>query len=133
VFLSVVILAPIFEEIIFRWGIFKLINKYVHTDLSIILSSLVFCIFHGSILQGIAVFGLAYSLNYIYSRTNNLLTCIFIHMCMNFFGFWTLFENNSQTENPLILFISQYKFITVASVSILAYFSYRGLRTTIRC
>ena len=48
--ISIVIIAPIVEEIIFRGLILSRLNKVMNTTVALIVSSLIFAILHGHIL-----------------------------------------------------------------------------------
>lgn len=84
VILSIVIFSPILEEILFR-GIFLngLLNRY-GSVLSLIVSSLLFALFHFdlSAMPGAFIIGVALGAVYIVSR-GNLLYCIIAHSCCN--------------------------------------------------
>lgn len=80
--LTVGILAPIFEELIFRKILIDHIAKYGKT-LSIITSGLMFGLFHGNFQQCFfaAMIGMFFA--YIYLRTGNILYTIAYHMIIN--------------------------------------------------
>ena len=79
--LSVGILAPIVEEIIFRYAmITKLKSKPL---LALILPALLFGIVHGNLVQGSYAFALGILFGYIYLKTDNLLTTIILHIAIN--------------------------------------------------
>lgn len=76
------ILAPIMEEIIFRYGIFKYLKKK-NIIFAIVVSSLCFGIMHMNIIQSGYAFLIGLVLAYIYNKTDNLLDPILIHIGVN--------------------------------------------------
>ncbi|WP_434792973.1 hypothetical protein TPDSL_20850 [Terrisporobacter petrolearius] len=80
--ISVVIIAPLLEEIIFRRIVFKRLNMRFSFTISAIVSSLVFGIGHEFLgILGAIVFGVACCLLYI--KYNNLLVPITVHVVNN--------------------------------------------------
>lgn len=69
-FIPVVILAPIVEEIIFRGVLYNLLNKRMSLPLAALISSLIFGIMHGSTFFQTAVIGLI--LAFVYQVTGDL-------------------------------------------------------------
>lgn len=76
------ILAPIMEEIIFRYGVFNKL-KQKNVTMALIVSSILFGLMHGNIIQGGYAFILGFIIAYIYNKTNNLLDPILIHIGVN--------------------------------------------------
>lgn len=76
------ILVPIMEEIIFRYGIHGTIARS-NLIVAYIVSSLVFGIMHGNLIQGGYTAILGFVLAYVYTKTNNLWYPIAIHMTIN--------------------------------------------------
>ena len=81
----VVMLAPIFEEYIFRKLFIDRAVKYGE-GIAIFLSGMIFALFHGNFGQAIYAFGVGALLSYIYVRTGYIGYTIVIHMMMNFLG-----------------------------------------------
>ncbi|MFH5836389.1 type II CAAX prenyl endopeptidase Rce1 family protein [Proteiniclasticum sp. C24MP] len=84
-FISVVILAPIVEEIVFRGIFFNLLNKKRSTLTAMIVSSLVFGFLHAETMVPTAVIG--FVLCFIYHRTGSLLLVMAGHMVNNLIAF----------------------------------------------
>ena len=76
------ILVPIMEEIIFRYGIHGTIARS-NVVVAYIVSSLIFGIMHGNVIQGAYTSILGFILAYVYTKTNNLWYPIVIHMTIN--------------------------------------------------
>jgi len=89
-FLAVVIAAPFLEEYIFRGVLLDGLLKNYSSTLSILLSSLLFGLFHGNPLQIISAFIGGIYIGWIYYKTKNLLYCILIHFIINLVGFLLL-------------------------------------------
>lgn len=84
-FLFMVIAAPILEEYIFRKLLIDRTVKYGE-GLSILLSGVIFGLFHGNLNQFAYAFILGCFFGFIYVRTGNLLHTILMHMLINFMG-----------------------------------------------
>ena len=83
--LFVVILAPIFEELIFRK---LLIDRFsVYGDrLAVIVTSVAFGLFHGNITQLFFAILAGFVLGHVYTKTRNVMYSIALHMMINLFG-----------------------------------------------
>lgn len=75
----IIIIAPIFEEIIFRGIIFGCLKKYCSIPIAIIIQAVLFGIFHGDISQGVYAFVLGIVLAIIYLYTDSLWGDILSH------------------------------------------------------
>ncbi len=83
--LFTVILAPVMEEFVFRKDMID--RTIVYGDkAAIVLSGLMFGLFHGNFHQFFYAFGLGCILAYVYIRTGNLKYNIMLHMAVNFLG-----------------------------------------------
>ncbi|GAA0182120.1 hypothetical protein SH2C18_45530 [Clostridium sediminicola] len=86
VLFSTTIIAPIFEEIIMRGIILEgFLNKYKHRT-AIILSALLFGLFHLNIPQFVNAFIMGIIFGIIYYKTRSLILCIVAHMVNNTFA-----------------------------------------------
>lgn len=83
---SVVILIPICEEIIFRGVIFGYLKKRYNLVVSLIIQALAFAFMHGNIVQGIYTFILGLVLGIIYIYTNSLYGSMLMHIIYNLLG-----------------------------------------------
>lgn len=82
--ISVIVIAPVFEEIIYRGIILELLYKRYGSLKAIAISSMLFAIMHLNIHQGVNGFFLGIILGFIYIKTNSLLLSIFVHFTNNF-------------------------------------------------
>ncbi len=122
-FITIVVLAPILEEIMFRGIIFNILNSKMNTWAAIIISALIFGAIHMNIIQGINAFILGLALAYIYSKTHNLYTCIWIHFINNLLSVITQKINyatsGSYVPDTVISIIIQSVIIVVALVLVI--------------
>jgi membrane protease YdiL (CAAX protease family) len=84
-FLFTVILAPIFEELIFRKLLLDRMLPY-GTFCAILFNGILFGAFHGNFFQFFYAAALGMLLAFLYSKTGKIHHCILIHMCVNFLG-----------------------------------------------
>lgn len=82
----IIILIPIFEEILFRGLIFNELRKHINLTLSIILQAAIFALFHGNVVQGIYTFVLGIVAALIYIQTKSILGNMFLHCIFNLMG-----------------------------------------------
>lgn len=79
-----VFLAPVLEELLFRYGFYNLLRRRLGSKSSVLVCTLVFAVIHGYSLQGFCmclVAGLVFLL--IYIRSGNIWYSIFAHMTCN--------------------------------------------------
>lgn len=95
-FITTCVIAPISEEIIFRYGIFNYINKKLSPIISIIITSIIFSIVHLYGVDGfIILLVISIIWNYCYYKTNNLIYPIMMHFVHNVYAFVNNFNINS--------------------------------------
>ena len=95
-FISVVLIAPIFEEFILRGIVLEGFLKNYDPKKAIIQSSLIFGVLHFNPWQFVGAFLMGLLLGWVYYRTRSLIPCIFIHLLNNlisFLGFMYLDED----------------------------------------
>lgn len=80
-----VICAPILEELLFRKVIIDRTVKYGEC-VAIVVSSIMFGLFHGNIVQSCYVLILGFFTGLLYVKTRNIKYSIVIHMMLNFMG-----------------------------------------------
>ena len=84
-FLIVVIAAPIMEELLFRKFLIDRTSRYGQ-GVSIVLSGLLFGLFHGNLNQFVYAFLIGVFFGFIYVKTRNIIYTIILHMITNFLG-----------------------------------------------
>lgn len=87
-FLTVGVLAPIAEELVFRGLVYRRMKDWIHPAAAIIFSSLIFGIYHGNMVQFLYASLMGMLLAVIYQRTGTLWTSILAHIAANL---WSLF------------------------------------------
>jgi membrane protease YdiL (CAAX protease family) len=96
--LSIVIGAPIAEELAFRGMFYPLLKGWLPRGYAIVLTGVVFALIHGSLsaFLPLAAFG---AVQCIFRDRYGLLTCIGIHMLFNFVTFiWLNVAPNASTQ-----------------------------------
>ncbi len=84
-FLTVVVVASITEEVLFRGVILKSLSKY-STAFAAVVSSLLFGLIHGNIPQFVFAFMVGMIMSYITIKTGSIIPAIVIHAFNNFFA-----------------------------------------------
>ena len=84
--ISMILIIPIIEEILFRGLIFNELKKHLNIVVAIILQAVIFAASHGNMLQGIYTFIMAVVLAVVYSKTKSIVAPILFHMTYNLFG-----------------------------------------------
>jgi membrane protease YdiL (CAAX protease family) len=96
--LSIVIGAPIAEELAFRGMLYPLLKGWLPRGYAIVLNGVVFALIHGSLsaFLPLAAFG---AVQCIFRDRYGLLTCIGVHMLFNFVTFiWLNIAPNASTQ-----------------------------------
>ncbi|MDA1636023.1 CPBP family intramembrane glutamic endopeptidase [Bacillus cereus] len=81
--ISIVLLAPLVEELVFRYAAINILIHKFNKTWSIIISSLVFSIMHFDFPFVFGYFLIGLVLAVVYVRTNRLLVSFFVHASMN--------------------------------------------------
>ncbi|MBU3143213.1 CPBP family intramembrane glutamic endopeptidase [Clostridium sp. CF012] len=84
--LTVAVIAPIYEEVIFRGILLKGMASKIDPTLALIVSALFFALVHLNIPQGINAFLLGLIIGAIYLNTGSIYLCIFAHFVNNSVG-----------------------------------------------
>jgi len=90
-FATLVIIAPVAEEILFRGYLFGKLKKYVPIWIAIIATSLLFGVIHGAWNIMIDTFALSVILCLLRELTGNMWASILLHMVKNGIAFYILF------------------------------------------
>ncbi len=81
--ISVGIIAPVFEEILFRGLIFGELRKITKVKLALVLQALLFGIYHFNVVQGVYAFLLGLVIGFVYYRSNSIIAPILMHISIN--------------------------------------------------
>lgn len=85
-FLSAAVVAPILEEVIFRGLVYRSLNKIKAGWFSVLVSAVVFGVYHMNAAQAVFATGLGIVAAIVYAKTGNLLYPILVHMTNNLIG-----------------------------------------------
>jgi membrane protease YdiL (CAAX protease family) len=94
-FATLVILAPLAEEILFRGYLFGKLRKYIPAWAAILLTSILFGLIHGQWNVGVDVFALSLVLCTLREITGSIWAGVLLHMMKNGLAFYLLFINPS--------------------------------------
>lgn len=83
ILLSVVVAAPVAEELLFRGMLFGMLRRHAGAAAALILSSAVFAVMHRQPAVMIDAFAAGMALCYIYLRTRSIYACIVLHVLNN--------------------------------------------------
>ncbi|WP_050008127.1 CPBP family intramembrane glutamic endopeptidase [Butyrivibrio sp. WCE2006] len=134
VLLLSVILAPIFEEILFRYAVIGYSRRYGEWN-AIIISALIFGLIHTNIFQFFYAFFLGIMLGYVYIYTRKLIYTIIMHVTFNFFGAFVpilINPNLSEVTTGNIIYSSIQYIVAFVGLILLIRFVRKGniLRTS---
>jgi membrane protease YdiL (CAAX protease family) len=87
--LATVLLGPPAEEMIFRGMVYRRARYYWGTPRALVLSSLLFGLYHGNMIQFLYALGIGLLLGWIYEKSGSLKVCIAAHMCVNLLAVFT--------------------------------------------
>jgi len=94
-FFVICIVAPITEEIIFRFGLYGIMEQKINKALAIILSSSIFSFLHAYVIyESIILTILTIIWTYSYSKKNNLIYPIILHSSHNIYAFTSYMNIN---------------------------------------
>lgn len=92
--LIVALLPAIFEELLFRGVVFNSFKKRYNLIIGILVSAIIFGVYHMNIVQGVFAFILGLFLAYSYHKTNSLFVPIIFHFINNFIATLMSFYDN---------------------------------------
>lgn len=121
IFLSVCVVAPVLEELTFRYYLLKELKKYGNT-FAILMSAFFFGIIHGNFYQMFFGFAVGIILAFIFLKTENIFIPIIIHMINNSFALFSFFsDGNFKKSLILSIMISEFFVIIIGGfISFLA-------------
>jgi uncharacterized protein len=94
-FITLVIIAPVAEEVLFRGYLFGKLKEFVPVWVAILATSLLFGAVHGEWNLAVDTFSLSVVLCLLRESTGNIWTSILLHMTKNGIAFYFLFINPS--------------------------------------
>lgn len=84
--IATTVIAPIFEEIFFRGFLFKGFRQKYGWKIALILSALIFSLFHGQVATLLPTFLLGALFAYMHQRTGSIIPSIIMHFLVNSVG-----------------------------------------------
>ncbi len=111
--LTCIVLAPIFEEVLFRGIIQSALSVRIGKWLALIVSSFIFGAVHIIPPQAINAFFVSLVLGYIFIRTGSLLSVIVIHSLNNAIAYLTLSHNGGEYVSLRQLITNQTTYMVV--------------------
>lgn len=128
------IVAPVSEEITFRWLIYLRLRDYLNVRRAAVISGVIFGLYHGNLLQAIYATILGIIFAYVLEATGNLFSSVLLHIGANV---WSLAITeisgrllNSRWLNVLGMAILV---LFVISAGLLRYFLQKGRKRNGRC
>ena len=94
-FVSLIIVAPVAEELIFRGYLLGKLRKYAPTWVAVLLTAGLFAVAHGQFNVGLDTFALGVVLCLLRIYSGSLWASILLHMLKNGIAFYFLFVNPS--------------------------------------
>ncbi len=92
-FVSLVVIAPLAEEVLFRGYLLGKLRKYTDTWVAVLVTSLLFGVVHFAWNVGVDVFVLSIALCVLRLKTGSLWAPILLHMLKNGIAFYFIFVN----------------------------------------
>ena len=77
------VLTPVGEELIFRGVVYNRLRRYFLPEISIVVSALMFGIYHGNLVQFLYAFLMGLAMAYVYERTKRLMAPVLFHCSAN--------------------------------------------------
>ena len=77
------ILMPMLEELLFRGLVFRVLKKWISFPVAMVISAVLFALYHGNLVQFVYAFFCGLLLAFIYEKYGSLLAPILSHMTMN--------------------------------------------------
>ena len=96
-FISIVILGPIFEELLFRATIFRGMSDYGELYAAV-MSGIMFGLWHQNIIEMFHAFIIGFILSLIFAKCRSIFVVIIIHSLNNFLVFLTVISRNSVND-----------------------------------
>lgn len=112
-FMTIAIVAPVMEELLFRKVIFEGFLENYSLKKAILMSAFMFALFHLNPWQGIGAFIAGVYLAYLFYKTGDIMLCMFVHFVNNGLGFSAfiyfddpLFSITSVMDEPAYLILT---------------------------
>ncbi len=127
VILLTVVLAPIFEELLYRYGVVGYCRRYGEWN-AILISGVIFGLIHTNLFQFFYAFMLGCIFAYVYIYTRQIKYTIALHMLFNFFGATLplMLTPDGTTNTALIIYYVCFYALAVAGIVLLVLYINSG-------
>lgn len=115
--ISVVILAPVAEELVFRGLVFRRLREFTPFTLAAIFSALIFGFYHGNVIQGIYAFLVGLLCAFVCEKYHSVLASIALHIGAN--GFSVFATESGVLERYITTDISYISYIVISAAATL--------------
>lgn len=85
-FISLGIIAPVTEEVIFRGLVYQRLKRHLNTSVAVVLAAGIFAVYHGNMMQIVFAFPMALAIIWCYERWKSLAVPIIFHAAGNLFA-----------------------------------------------
>lgn len=134
IFLTIVVVGPLAEEIVFRGMIYRVLRKGFGFAVSAVITSFIFSIYHMNFVQALYVFIVSWVLCVVYERTKSFWLTAILHISFNgaTFGLsWGLQKVDSYIQSE---WISNTIFLLLWAVSTaVVFWGIPKIRPVVRC
>lgn len=110
-------IVPVLEELLFRGIVYNRLKRYMNKNMAVILSAVIFGVYHMNLLQGVYAFALGLLLVFVYEKYKNLIAPILFHMAANGFS---LIMTHTTILNPIYDKTVYFVISTIVELSIVA-------------
>lgn len=116
--ISVAIIVPILEELLFRGIVYKRLRGYMKTEIAIVVSALFFGLFHLNVVQGLYAFIIGLLLAYVYEKYKSIWAPILFHVAANSVSIFLteVIEEQSFFNNAVVFSLITIVFLCVTIV-----------------
>lgn len=104
--LTLCIAAPLAEEVIFRGIMYRRLLEYADKMTAVMISALIFGIYHGNLIQGVYALALGILLCFVYDSCDTLLAPVFLHIVCNVTALLMMyFPVSKYINNRIVLWV----------------------------
>ncbi len=115
---AIVVIAPLFEEILFRGIVFDQLSQIMRPWAAIFLQAILFGVAHAVLFQSIFAFVIGILLGIVYYKTRNILTCA---LCHSAFNLSVVFSYTDMTSGSGVIMMAFGVLIVISSLTYIIY------------
>ncbi len=125
--LCIGIIMPVTEELIFRGLIYERLKDMTNASKAAVYSSIIFGLYHGSLIQGIYAFVLGWLIVYAYQKCGTFLVPVIMHIVSNMIGIGL---NYVYTDSTMVFSIA---IVVTAMIGVWAFFKIHNGSFSVTC